>query len=444
MDSTELSRSDFCCGTFTTLRAVLLPILIFGVCSEVAALPSRVKADYSVKSWHRLIGYTDGERVAGQDHWLTFEQRFQITHAFSLKAQVYGYVGDSIVNMSGVRDRSFTEQDRTDLWPGEVYGQFVAGPMLLRLGYQRVYWQEGFGSSYTTFINARDNRISVFDDTELIFRSSPLANFVISGDNLSFQAIYIPIAQLDVPMPVSRWGDRARISAAPSFEIENSEWSERTWGFKKSGDYGARLTWAGEGFDLSIFHAKIIDRANIFSISPISNFTTVVLVPEFNTIDPVGVTSSFTVHDFVARIEYMRISDKRVNRIDGLNLTSSAAVEDALTVGLDSPAWPDFMFSLQHSISILDIEALGLVRNRVESVSFASINYNFPHDRVLRLAVVYLESDQSLLGKLSYRWPVSARSEIETSFEGSTGAGVSRGLAMSDLNRFFVQLNFTH
>lgn len=406
---------------------------------ESGAAPRRVRASYTIKSWHRLVAYTDEDRAAGQDHWFSLEQRFDFSKALSLKAQGYGFAGSSRADLAQAQDRISIDQEMTEFWPGDVFGQYASGPVMLRLGYQRIFWQEGFGISYTNFINARDNRVSIFDDSELIFRSTPLANFVVSGENLSFQALYIPFSQTDISAPVSRWGARSQVLTplVPMLEVE------RLPSFKSVSDYGARITWAGEGFDVSAFAAHLEDRAGVFSLSPTSGPIAITLVPETNPIDPVGITSSFGIRDFIVRVEYMRTPEKYVNRINGFNLSSSLFQEEAFTVGLDSPSWPNFMFSLQHSISILDGEASGLVRNRIESVSFGGFNYTFNSDRILGLAIVYLESDQSVLGRLSLKWPLSRLSEIETSYEGSTGSETSRGLALSNLSRFFVQLNFT-
>ncbi len=418
----------------TLLALFLLTFSIENAWSGTAAI-------YSMKSWHRFFSY-DGSRSGnstGQDHWVFFEQKANWTPVFSGTAQVFGYAGNARADLIQAADRMDIRSQVSEVWAGDFYGQIAYGPALLRIGYQQIAWQEGFAASFTNFLNPRDNRSSIFENNELIFRSSPMVNLILSGDQLSGQFIFIPYSQFDIQAPASRWGTRSTFTPLPgqTVEVENAAASK----FRNAQEFGARGTWAGSGFDASFFIAHLKDRRGFFTNSSDSTFANIKLLHEQNYITPIGVTSSITTSDWVVRMELMRIANRRTNVLSGFNLSTFETGETAATIGLDSPVGEHFSFVLQHSASVFDQEVPGLVRTKVESASFGTLNYTFSGDRAFRASAIYFHTDQTLISRLSYRAPITKRAEFELAVEGAAGPGASRGAAIRDLNRAFVQLS---
>ncbi len=419
-----------------TLFALL--VLIFSIESASAG----TTAVYSLKSWHRFFSY-EGNRSGnstGQDHWVFFEQKAIWNPVFSGTAQIFGYAGNARADLIQAADRMDVRSQVSEVWAGDLYGQIAYGPALLRIGYQQISWQEGFAASFTNFLNPHDNRSSVFETNELIFRSSPMVNLILSGDQLSGQFIFIPYSQLDTQAPASRWGTRSTFTplAGQTIEIENAAAAK----FRNAQEFGARGTWAGSGFDASVFIAHLKDRRGFFANSSDSTFANIKLLHEQSYMTPIGITGSMTTaSDWVVRLELLRIANRRANVLSGFTLSTFESGESAFTIGVDSPVGEHFSLVMQHSASVFDQETPGLLRTKVESASFGSMNYTFSEDRAFRLSAIYFHTDQTLLSRLSYRAPITKRAEFELALEGAAGPTTSQGAAIKDLNRVYVQLS---
>ena len=208
-------------------------------------------------------------------------------------------------------------------------------------------------------------------------------------------------------------------------------------------DYGLRSTWAGEGFDVSVFMSKIHDRQGYYTLDAMSDLSRLLLRPSQTTMAPFGFTSSIVTGESTWRIEYMNIPSRRFNRIGGFSLQTVDLQETDVTLGYDSPTWDSFSMGLQHSMSRVSEEPTGLLRRQQENLSFARFDYNVGTDRNLRLLLAYLHADHSVFGRVTYRWPLNPQTELEIAFETAGGAGQSQGVAMSDMTRFFCQLTHT-
>ncbi|MEZ0391144.1 MAG: hypothetical protein ACAH59_02940 [Pseudobdellovibrionaceae bacterium] len=398
---------------------------------------AKSRFSFSGKSYHRFFQYTDNDDLGpGFDNWLFAQQKAEFNSSFAGRAQIYAFAGNSKADLIQAQDNVEQRKEISEVWPGDIYLQAATGPALLRLGYQQISWQEGIGLSYTNFINARDYRASLFDPPDQVYRSAPAANLILSGEHLSLQVVYMPFAQHDLAPPFSRWA-RVDFTLVPgqTVQVENPE------NFESSQDAGGRLTWAGEGFDISAFYFSLADRKLTYTVAPTSTITDIELIGDQKKISPRGLTTSFSVFDFLFRLEYMEVPQRRWNRLDAGTLSTVDLDEKALTLGLDSPAWDKFSFSLQASVSSLAEDVEGLEREQVENLSFASLNYTFRTDTVLQAMALYHESDRSLFQRYSFSWPVTKTVEMALAYEASAGPENSQGAVWKDLNRGFLQLN---
>lgn len=413
------------------------------LCSSLTLSDSaqaNTQASYSLRSTHRLMGFLkNNDKALGQEHWLQFEPSFEFAGGLSFHGQALASAGDYRTALYQSTDKTDISNQASELWAGDLYAQYAAGPFLMRAGYQRISWQEGFSFSYTNFINPRDQRISLFEDSDLVSRSVPMVNAVVSGENLSLQFLLIPFTTVDFVPPFSRLGRRGDVPLQPTQKIELQE-PRLSSGVA---DLGLRTTWAGEGFDISFFAARIHDRQGYYELDSASDFSRLLLRPAQTVMSPFGFTSSVVAGEGTWRIEYMRVPSRRFNRISNLSLQTVDVPETDITVGYDSPTWDRFSMGLQHSLSLLAEEPAGLLRRRQENLSFARLDYNVGTDRNLRLLLAYLHADQSAFGRLGYRWPLNRQIELEVALETSGGSAQSQGIAMSDMTRFYCQLTHT-
>jgi hypothetical protein len=420
-------------------RLIYFAALIF-VSNSWAAGPaatSSTDAVFNAKAYHRFWNYTDSnDKNSGQDHLVFLQQRIKFNSVASVKMQIYGFAGNSKADLIQASDRIDYRSQTTEVWPGEVYASASVSSFLLKAGYQKVSWQEGFALTYTNFINPQDVRASIFDDPDQTYRTTPMANAIWSGENISLQAIYMPYSQNNIQAPISRGG--ATFSTGNQ-TIETIKPNQT----RPSHEYGTRATWAGSGFDASVFYAHLRDRHLTYSFSPLSTIDRLQLDTQQEFINPVGVTTSFNVSDYIVRLEYMEIAQRNFNQLQLNNLTVQSLNEKAITIGFDSPGGQDFSFLLQHSISMLDQDIPGVLRKKTESLTYGSVNFNMKQERTFSFSAVHLSADESLFSRFSYKWPLSKRAEFELAYESSTGKTPSQGASVKDLNRVFINLSHT-
>ena len=417
-----------------SLTLVLLDFLVpeFAVAS--------IKGEMFFRSKHRLMAFSRNEdKSLGQEHWLKFESLLSFSKSLSLQAEVLASAGDYRTSLYQKSDKTDLSNQASEIWPGDMYFQYASRAVLARFGYQRISWHEGFSSSYTNFINPRDQRISFFEDADLVFRSVPMMNLIASGDSLSLQLLFIPFTAIDLLPPFSRLGGKGGIPLLPSQKVEVRDLESSSSVL----NYGARTTWAGEGFDVSVFAARIQDRQALYELNPISDSSRLLLEPTQTAMSTFGITSSIVTGESTWRIEYMHIPSRRFGRISGPSLEGVERSESDVTLGFESPAWGKLSLELQHSISILNKEIVGGLREAQESLSFARLDYSFGDDRTLRLLAAYLHADRSLFGRVGYSWPLNQQVELEIAVEAAGGPLQSQGAAMSGMSRIFGQITHT-
>lgn len=392
---------------------------------------------FSGKSFHRFYNYTESEdKESGFDNWVFAQQKADFNQNFSARLEAYAFAGNSKADLIQATDRIESRSQISEVWPGDAYVQAASGPFLFKLGSQRISWQEGIGLSYTNFINARDLRTSPFDPPDQVYRSAPAANLIASGENLSLQLVYLPFAQSDLVPPFSRWG-MENITLLPNQTVE----IRRPSLYRPSSEYGSRATWAGEGFDLSAFYFSLNDRKLVYEVGADSSLTNLVLLGKQKVITIYGGTGTLSWLDFLFRFEYLQIPKRQWNRLVAGSVQIEEIDNTALTVAIDSPTWSKFSFSVQHSVSQLSTYFTDLERKQTESLSFVSANYNVKTDSIVRMMSLYQSADQSFFSRISYKWPLSRRTEMEIAYEGAGGPDSSQGKAYQDLNRGYLELS---
>lgn len=414
--------------------ARILSLLILGASMSAHGKPV---FNFTGQATHRFFQYANNpDHSQGQDHWLLAEQNGRWSSEYSFKAQLYAFAGNSKADQVQSIDALDSRSQISEAWPGDVYLQGTWGPALLKLGYQQITWQEGMGLSYTNFINARDQRASIFDPSDQVYRSAPAVNLIFSGENLSFQTVYLPYSQFNLNPPTSRSGSDLASALAPGQTIR----LVNPPAYRTSHEYGTRLTWAGEGFDFSLFYFFLRDRKLVYELSPLSSATELRLQGRQDFMSTQGLTSTWSVHDFLLRLEYLQVPQRSWNVVGPSGLSVQPVDESAWTVGIDSPTWENFSFMLQYSSSQLNQEPTGLERKKQESMTFVHLQYSSKSDKILRLSALQRQADNSLYARASYSWPLLKKAELELADEVASGPETSQAAAMKDLNKFYLQI----
>lgn len=391
--------------------------------------------DFIGRGTHRFNTYTNSSNhSAGQDNWVELEQKAKFNKELSVKARVVGYVGTHRADLIQIQDAITYSTQVADIWPDDVYVQLATGPLLAKLGYQKITWQEGFALSYTNFVNAKDFRNYIFEDSVLFTRSAPMANIIVSGEHLSIQGVYLPYSQLDISAPPSRWGTAitSLISATQTLQVLKSEVKE------PSHEYGGRLTWAGRGFDVSLFYFFLKDRQPIYSLSNTSTPINIKLQPTQNFMSVMGATTSINIGDSVLRLEGTRTPRRQIMSIQNGQLGSADVNEMAATISLDCPLVDHLNVIAQSSASVIDLDTTTLIRKKNEFLSLLTLRYDFQSERILSATGLYHESDHSLFTRVQFSWPYSKGVEMQVGWDFGNEIGLSN--SYKDMHQVYFQL----
>lgn len=415
-----------------SLYILISALTFFGVKAQARYL-------FSGQASHRFYFVTDSsESRPILDNWVRGQQNVQLSSNQSLRFQFYGYGGDRRSVLYQDLDQHSADSLSAEAWMGDTYYQFTQNGHLLKIGYQTFLWQEGLGLSYTNFINSRDYRISYFDSVDRFNRSAPAISWLYTRSELSLQAVYLPFSQYDFDLPASRTSLSARLPVGiESVELKGP--SDK----RADNEWGARLSWAGEGFDFSAFYFELKDRKLTYRVGANSTLTSLILEGEQRVKQVVGIATSAEVAEHVMRAEVLQLNKRDYNLLSGATLARFESDELAATVGIDSPGAGSWSYSLQHSLATLTENPEGSIREKEESFSYLTLIYDLKKERKIQFQGIVIHHDRSQMIRASYYWPLSKSSEAEIAYEGYAGQDNSIGQLQKEMSHIFLQITHT-
>jgi hypothetical protein len=392
---------------------------------------------FSGRSVHRFYNFTAKDAGGGLDNWLSAEQKTEWDGKNSGVFQLFGYAGSRRYRLHNDIDTAERKNLMSEVRPGDFYLQRSESGHLIKLGYQTILWQEGFGPSYTNFINGRDYQVSFFDPNYVTYFSAPALNWIYSLGSFSAQLIYLPISQFDRYPPPSR----SYLSGLTSLGYQKIE-IQNPQSVSADNEAGLRLSWAGASLDFSIFYFQLKDRSLYFTVAPESTVQNLILKGQHTRKVYSGFSTSVPFDAFLIRLEAVKVNKRDFNTFTGGQLGKVEADDLAATLTLDKPSMDGLAASLQISsstISDYDVTA-ALVRKKVESLAAASLVYNIKSDRRVSLQSIIFNNDNSNYSRVGFAWPVSGAVEGELAYEVSSGKNPSIGRLSEDLNNVYFQL----
>lgn len=349
--------------------------------------------------------------------------------------ELFAYGGDRRSLLYQTGDGEAPRSSVAEVWPGDIYYQKALKAHLFRIGYQTVLWQEGIGFSYTNIVNARDFRNSPFDPPQWLNRSAPMFNWLWSSRSLSVQLLYLPTLQRDIQMPFSRLGiDPPFSSQFNQVTIQSQDDGSG------SGEVGGRVSYSGEGFDLSAFAFSLHDRSPYYELSTQSTLTNLVLETRHRKKGVWGGSGSFEAAGYLLRVEALQWQNRDFNFINENRLDRFEAQDTAVTFIVDSPSEGNWTYSLQYSQSTLSQNPLTSLREEQESFATLALSYDLKSSRKLGLTLLHFMHDQSLFSRLSYIWRVARNIDGSIAWDTRSGPPNSLGEAQKDLGNLFLQV----
>lgn len=421
----------------TNRLSFLLLAFLSMACSAQAA-PAPVYA-FALQYDGQINAYNKNENSStGLINRLRLEQSVDFSKEFSGIFQVSTSSNSYALDAKTTYDVTPKAQNIFEIFPSDFYLQYKNSNLLIRTGYQQVVWGEAFGLFYSDFINPKDLRLSPFTSPEKQRRSLPMLNLKTLFGSNSFQLIATASPDYNILPPLGR-----QLSADSLAALGVSQWSITKTAhpapFSKP-EYGAKLNTSFWGMDLSGYYMTYDDRFPYYQLSSASTLPTLgILEEKHQRISSTGVTLAASVFDFVLRAEALKNQNKRLNTlIAGLGTYDT---DEAVTViGIDTPSFDSYIFSLQYSDSALNKYDATIARPKYQSLWSVRLSKSLIKQMSWELSTIYAPYDQGGMAHFEFVWPKSKIIEVKFGYEQGFGPRSSDFGKNYDLSSLYVNL----
>ncbi len=334
--------------------------------------------------------------------------------------------------------------DAQDLRLRNVYLQYQSGSLFLRLGNQQVVWGESYGFFYSDIVNPKDERYGLFGDFSDIRLQTPMLNAKLVFSNLSLQALYIPQPFFNLlPSPGNDFAfPLKRLISAQSYEIDRQGPPPVTQGNE---EFGSRMSFLLDRLDISAFFFSYFDRNPWYNLSARSQIPqSLILDEQHSRIRSYGLSLTDDMNGTILRLEGMVTPDRFIPSLSSIaNLPALGATKldnYIYVVGFDLPTWRRINLSLQWSQDILIGNTLGLLRNDIESLATAHLQYSLFRDNTATLLYSFSTEDSGQRLQFNYALPLSNGVEAHFGADYLGGPPSSNFGGLNQATRYYLLL----
>lgn len=371
--------------------------------AEGAVLESHVNTQSRIG--YHVVAPTD---LSSHRHELETNNTLRFPNAWSLGFGLRALVEAAYASNSSRYSDPVRTRDSQDVILRDLFLQYKAGPVTLKIGSQQVVWGEAFGFYYADLVNPKDFRdfgIGPLDRNRL---HTPMVNAKLNFNDNVVQLLYIPKPFFNKTPSVG--SDFAfpfnRFFPGQPFTFDD----ERTLPIGiKNAEYGARLSPNIPGTDLSLIYFNYFDRAPVYQSTDNSGFIQV--IGKHPRIETLGITLSLPVSVLVLRSELLFHRNKQFNFFDGA-LKAYTSDQWVGVLGLDYIVGDKWRLGLQVSENYRKQNSSGAIDLQSTQLITSHGSFTFNNLQVLDLLIAYAPHDGSSLTELSYLVPLNKRVEI--------------------------------
>ena len=261
------------------LRGILLPRQVVAAdnTAQNDAAPSReslfdddkTPASKAPASNARLWrGYSQGElsyTYADPKHWSNILVRTEVAAQGTASETVKWKLGarldyDAVYDLTDFYPSDVRKDQRFDFLLRENYVDIGAGDWDFRLGRQQVVWGEMVGLYFADVVTAKDLRQFILPDFEILRIPQWTLRAEYFKDDVHAELIWIPVPSYDL---IGKPGAEFFPAAPPpppgfATQYDAEQTPERTLAHT---NYGARLSWLHNGWDMSGFYYGSMDSS---------------------------------------------------------------------------------------------------------------------------------------------------------------------------------------
>lgn len=373
---------------------------------------------------------------------MSFTQKAQFSKrwksAFGFSAWYEGvYASRKDAYPEAVRDL-----DASDLRFRDVFLEYTASHLSLKVGNQQAVWGEAFGYFYSDIINPKDLRDGLFGDFSDVRLQVPMVNAKILFSKFSLQGIFIPKPFFnmmptpgnDYSVPLSWFApaQSVRIYRQTSLPIQSG-----------NEEYGGRATLNVRGFDFSVFYFNYFDRSPFYTVNVTTQMPqTLALDENHSRVHSQGMTLTKEFRGFVFRAEGLTTSNRILPTLRNGILSQVECENVVYVIGMDVPPFSGFNLGVQFSQDLLSGKPDGLLRTRDQSLASMRIQRNLFRDHSLEILAAYSAADRGARYQLNYLIPLNGSFETRIGVDGFTGPATSDFGRLQNATRAYILLKY--
>jgi len=406
-------------------------LLLFSSFSIAAVLESHV--DTQSRIGYHLVSPID---LSSHKHELETNNVIRFPNPWSLGFGVRALVEAAYASNSSRYHEPVRTRDSQDVILRDLYIQYKAGQISLKLGNQQVVWGEAFGFYYADLVNPKDFRdfgIGPLDRNRL---HTPMVNLKWSLDDHVVQLLYIPKPFFNKSPSI---GSDFAFPFKKFFPSQDSSFNdERTLPLGiKNAEYGVRISPNINGADLSLLYFNYFDRAPVYQSSVVNG--AVEVAGKHPRLETFGITLSAPINLLVLRSELLYHLNKSFNSFDG-NLKEYKANQWVAVLGLDYIVGDRWRLGIQFSENYRNQSPTTAIdRDSTQLITWHG-SFTMLRSQILDLLIAYAPHDGSSLTEISYTIPMTKRIDLLLAADFFNGGSSSQFGMFHPASRGYIQI----
>lgn len=371
---------------------------------------------------------------AKPEHFSKARIRTQLSHTGRLNSYIRWKVSgrfdyDAIYDLSDFYPKSVEKNQRAEFFIRENYLDISAGDFDFRVGRQHIIWGEMVGLFFADVVSAKDMREFVLPDFDILRIPQWAVRAEYSKDNFHADFVWIPFASIDKSGRPGADFFPFSLPVAANFLKE-----DRPKRNPENSNYGLRLSWLVNGWDLAAFYYHSVDAAPTFyRVSALNEPLT--FQARHDKINQVGVTFAKDLGTAVLKGELIYTDGRKYN-VTRLNQRNSLVKQDTLdyVLGLDFNLPKDARLNLQFFQRFYFSHDADIVFDELESN--ASILLNGELRKNLEAQVLFIHSlnrsDWMFRPRLTWKFATDWRLALGVDMFGGRPTGLFGRFDQSD------------
>lgn len=276
---------------------------------------AEVLLDDVLKGWKGYSQFELANNYSGVEHFSKAKLRTELSRTGKFNENIKWKISgrfdyDAAYDLSNFYPSAVQHNQRYEFFIRENYVDISAGDFDFRVGRQHVVWGEMVGLFFADVVSARDMREFILPSFDIMRIPQWALRSEYTKNDIHAELLWIPVATLD---ETGRPG--SDFYSGPMRDMASFIKEDRSGRNSLKSNYGARISYLKDGWDVSTFYYHSLDAAPTFHrISGLME--PLVFQARHNEIDQLGTTFAKDFGEFVLKGEAIYTTGRSYNSLN--------------------------------------------------------------------------------------------------------------------------------